>query len=95
MWVAAEGVTVGESSTMYYDCSKGSLPATSKLVFKAGLNRWESIQLVDMAKAEGFTQAAGSDWWSVDISIPQVRRPKLLLSIFHEHCKEKDIAKPF
>ena len=65
---------MGETSTLYYDRSKGALPATSKLVFKAGLNRWESIQLVDMARAEGFQQAGGSasDWWSVDITLPQV-----------------------
>ena len=70
----AEGVTVGETSTLYYDRSKGALPSTSKLVFKAGLNRWESIQLVDMAQAEGFQQSGSgaSEWWSVDIMIPQV-----------------------
>lgn len=69
----AEGVTVGQTCTLYYDRSKGTLPSTSKLVFKAGLNRWETIQLVDMARAEGFKQGAGSEWWSVDITLPQVR----------------------
>ncbi|KAL3139315.1 hypothetical protein ABBQ38_003653 [Trebouxia sp. C0009 RCD-2024] len=66
-----EGVTVGETCTLYYDRSKGALPSTSKLVFKAGLNRWETIQLVDMARAEGFNQGGGSEWWSVDITLPQ------------------------
>lgn len=68
----AEGVTVGETCTLYYDRSKGTLPSTSKLVFKAGLNRWETIQLVDMAREEGFNQGGGSEWWSVDITLPQV-----------------------
>lgn len=65
---------MGQTSTLYYDRSKGALPATSKLVFKAGLNRWESIQLVDMVRAEGFGQAGNgpSEWWSVDITPPQV-----------------------
>lgn len=70
----AEGVTVGETSTLYYDRSKSALPSTSELVFKAGLNRWESIQLVDMARADGFQQSGGSasEWWSVDFTLPQV-----------------------
>ena len=70
----AEGVTVGETSTLYYDRSKSALPSTSKLVFKAGLNRWESIQLVDMVRAEGFQQSGGSasEWWSVDFTLSQV-----------------------
>ena len=65
---------MGETSTLYYDRSKGTLPTTSKLVFKAGLNRWESIQLVDMGRAEGFQQSDGSasEWWCVDITLPQV-----------------------
>ena len=67
-------MTVGETSTLYYDRSKSALPSTSKLVFKAGLNRWESIQLVDMARADGFQQSGGSasEWWSVDFTLPQV-----------------------
>ena len=71
---------MGETSTLYYDRSKGALPTTTKLVFKAGLNRWESIQLVDMARAEGFQQGTGSEWWSVDITPPQV------MSLFRVHC---------
>ena len=75
--VHAEGVTVGETSTLYYDRSKGSLPNTSKLIFKAGLNRWETIQLVDMhradgKRAEGLPQGNGADWWSVDVTMPEV-----------------------
>ncbi|KAL0019255.1 hypothetical protein WJX77_003507, partial [Trebouxia sp. C0004] len=66
-----EGVTVGETSTLYYDRLKGALPATSKLVFKAGLNRWESIQLKDLCRAEGLNPADGSEWWSVDIQVPK------------------------
>lgn len=65
-------MTVGETSTLYYDRSKSALPSTQKLVFKAGLNRWESIQLVDMGRAEGLKQAAASEWWSVDITMPKV-----------------------
>lgn len=66
-----EGVTLGETSTLYYDRLKGALPATSKLIFKAGLNRWESIQLKDLGRAEGLTPADGSEWWSVDIQMPK------------------------
>jgi len=68
---SAEGVTVGETSTLYYDRLKGALPSTSKLIFKAGLNRWESIQLKDMGRAEGLNPADGSEWWSVDIQMPK------------------------
>ncbi len=70
--LCAEGVTVGQASTLYYDRLKGALPSSSKLIFKAGLNRWESIQLVDMGRAEGLLQANGSEWWSVDITMPKV-----------------------
>ena len=76
MCSCVEGVTVGETSTLYYDRSKGQLPGSSKLVFKAGLNRWESIQLVDMHRAEeegkGLPRSSGADWWSVDITMPKV-----------------------
>jgi len=71
LFFCAEGVTVGETSTLYYDRLKGALPATSKLIFKAGLNRWESIQLKDLARAEGLNPADGSEWWSVDIQMPK------------------------
>jgi len=71
LFFCAEGVTVGETSTLYYDRLKGALPATSKLIFKAGLNRWESIQLKDLARAEGPNPADGSEWWSVDIQMPK------------------------
>lgn len=77
----AEGVTVGETCTLYYDRSKGALPSTSKLVFKAGLNRWETIQLVDMARAEGFNQGGGSEWWSVDITLPQVMLSSMVVDL--------------
>ena len=63
--LSAEGVTVGDTSTLYYDRSKGQLPSSSKLVFKAGLNRWESIQLVEMHRAEevgkGLPRSSGAD----------------------------------
>lgn len=68
----AAGVTVGEPCTLYYDRSRGSLPQNAKPVFKAGLNRWESLQLEEMHRAEG-TPAGDSEWWSVDISIPKVK----------------------
>lgn len=63
---------MGKTCTLYYDRLKGALPTTSKLVFKAGLNRWETIQLVDMGRAEGLLQAKDAEWWSVDITLPKV-----------------------
>jgi len=71
LFFCAEGVTVGQTSTLYYDRLKGALPSTSKLIFKAGLNRWESIQLKDLGRAEGLNPADGSEWWSVDIQMPK------------------------
>ena len=56
---------------MYYNTKRGSLPQGAKPVFKAGLNRWESIQLADMQRAEA-APAGDSEWWSVDITIPKV-----------------------
>lgn len=70
-WVYAEGVPLGDPCTLYYDAKRGSLPQGAKPVFKAGLNRWESIQLADMSKAEA-APSGNSEWWSVDITIPKV-----------------------
>ena len=69
--VSAEGVPLGEPCTLYYDTKRGSLPQGARPVFKAGLNRWETIQLADMQKADA-APAGSSDWWSVDITIPKV-----------------------
>ena len=71
LFFCEEGVKVGQNGTLYYDRLKGALPSTSKLIFKAGLNRWESIQLKDLVRAEGLNPADGSEWWSVDIQMPK------------------------
>ena len=82
---------------MYYNTKRSSLPQGAKPVFKAGLNRWESIQLADMQKAEATPTGNDSEWWSVDITIPKVSPaclsvPKLVLAValVHTHTAGED-----
>lgn len=83
---------------MYYNTKQSSLPQGAKPVFKAGLNRWESIQLADMQKAEATPTGNDSEWWFVDITIPKVSParlsvPKLVLvvALVHTHIAGEDL----
>lgn len=48
------------------------LTSNAECVVKAGFNKWQELVRLPMTKAPELADVAGSDWWSVDITLPEV-----------------------
>jgi len=63
-----DGCPVGQKSQVYYNREAGPCPKGRPLVFKAGLNGWESIVELGMSRAERLQNAdVAGDWMVVDV----------------------------
>ena len=56
---------------LYYNASASTLPPSATPQLRLGVNRWETLQTLDMQRAEGIN-LPGSDWWCIELAFDQV-----------------------
>eukprot|EP00879_Flechtneria_rotunda_P007886 GHRR01008263.1.p1 GENE.GHRR01008263.1~~GHRR01008263.1.p1 ORF type:complete len:1096 (+),score=490.52 GHRR01008263.1:107-3289(+) len=70
-WWPPEGLPVGTTARVYYNRCGGPLPSNAQLVLKAGLNKWEEINLYKLSRCAALLNSPQrQEWWEAEFELP-------------------------